>query len=85
MTCQSSQNVILFHHYIGWEDHGDQVVLVVRNIRHAMDSYHDILSDIDYAKTWREVRFNDDSCALEYCRHPFLSRALISHSHDHHY
>ena len=39
----------------GWQDHGDQVVLVVRNIRHTIDSYHDILADIDYAKTWVEA------------------------------
>jgi len=39
----------------GWQNHGDQVVLVVRNIRHTIDEYHDILSDIDYAKTWSEA------------------------------
>ena len=39
----------------GWDTKGDQVVLVVRNIRWAIDDYHDILSDIDYAKTWAEA------------------------------
>lgn len=31
---------------IGWEEHADQVILVVRNIRHTIDEYHDILADI---------------------------------------
>eukprot|EP00584_Thalassiosira_punctigera_P004155 CAMPEP_0172527824 /NCGR_PEP_ID=MMETSP1067-20121228/2394_1 /TAXON_ID=265564 ORGANISM="Thalassiosira punctigera, Strain Tpunct2005C2" /NCGR_SAMPLE_ID=MMETSP1067 /ASSEMBLY_ACC=CAM_ASM_000444 /LENGTH=217 /DNA_ID=CAMNT_0013311633 /DNA_START=59 /DNA_END=709 /DNA_ORIENTATION=+ len=39
----------------GWQEHGDQVILVVRNIRTTIDEYHDILSDIDYAKTWWEA------------------------------
>ncbi|KAL7535009.1 hypothetical protein ACHAXR_006209 [Thalassiosira sp. AJA248-18] len=39
----------------GWAEHGDQVVLVVRNIRKTIDEYHDILADIDYAKTWEEA------------------------------
>ncbi|KAL7529428.1 hypothetical protein ACHAWF_002973 [Thalassiosira exigua] len=39
----------------GWQDHADQVMLVVRNIRQAVLDYHDILSDIDYAKTWSEA------------------------------
>ena len=39
----------------GWGTKGDQVILVVRNIRWAIDDYHDILSDIDYAKTWAEA------------------------------
>lgn len=39
----------------GFQDHGDQVILVVRNLRRTIDEYHDILSDIDYAKTWQEA------------------------------
>jgi len=39
----------------GWEDAGDQVVMVVRNIRRSMVEYHDILWDIGYAKTWDEA------------------------------
>mmetsp|Transcript_2173 Transcript_2173/g.4737 ORF Transcript_2173/g.4737 Transcript_2173/m.4737 type:complete len:535 (+) Transcript_2173:251-1855(+) len=39
----------------GWQDHADQVVLIVRNIRHTIDEYHDILADINYAKTWVEA------------------------------
>lgn len=39
----------------GWQNHGDQVMLVIRNIRSTIDEYHDILSDIDYAKTWIEA------------------------------
>lgn len=36
----------------GWQDVGDQSILVVRSIRWSIDEYHDILADIDYAKTW---------------------------------
>ena len=36
----------------GWQDHGDQVVLVLRSPRRLIDEYHDILVDINYAKTW---------------------------------
>lgn len=39
----------------GWDKKADQVVLVVRNIRWAINDYHDILADIDYAKTWAEA------------------------------
>ena len=39
----------------GWQDHADHVILVVRNIRQTIDEYHDILADIDYAKTWEEA------------------------------
>ena len=39
----------------GWQDHGDQVVLVLRNPRRSIDEYHDILADIHYAKTWEEA------------------------------
>ena len=39
----------------GWGAHGDQVILVIRNIRRTIDDYHDILADIDYAKTWEEA------------------------------
>jgi len=39
----------------GWQEHADQVMLVVRNIRTTIDEYHDILSDINYAKTWQEA------------------------------
>ena len=39
----------------GWQDHADHVILVVRNIRETIDEYHDILADIDYAKTWEEA------------------------------
>ena len=30
---------------LGW-DKADQVILIIRNIRHTIDSYHDILADI---------------------------------------
>jgi len=45
------------HHEGIWgaEDRGGKVILIVRNIRHNMDGYHDILADIDYAKTWEEA------------------------------
>jgi len=36
----------------GWGQEADQVVMVMRNIRRSMVEYHDILWDIDYAKTW---------------------------------
>ena len=36
----------------GWQDHGDQVILVLRSPRRLIDEYHDILVDINYAKTW---------------------------------
>lgn len=39
----------------GWNDIGDQVVLVVRNIRRTMVEYHDILWDIGYAKTFEDA------------------------------
>jgi len=39
----------------GWDDIGDQVVLVVRNIRRTMVEYHDILWDIGYAKTFEDA------------------------------
>mmetsp|Transcript_2319 Transcript_2319/g.3614 ORF Transcript_2319/g.3614 Transcript_2319/m.3614 type:complete len:406 (+) Transcript_2319:57-1274(+) len=39
----------------GWEDAGDQVIMVVRNIKRTMVEYHDILWDIGYAKTWEEA------------------------------
>jgi hypothetical protein len=39
----------------GWQDHGDQVILVIRNIKQTILDYHDILADIDYAKTWSEA------------------------------
>ena len=39
----------------GWQDHGDQVILVLRNPRRSIDEYHDILADIHYAKTWEEA------------------------------
>lgn len=39
----------------GWEDAGDQVILVVRNMRRSMVEYHDILWDIGYAKTWEQA------------------------------
>jgi len=39
----------------GWDDAGDQVVMVVRNMRRSMVEYHDILWDIGYAKTWAEA------------------------------
>mmetsp|Transcript_32752 Transcript_32752/g.43667 ORF Transcript_32752/g.43667 Transcript_32752/m.43667 type:complete len:407 (-) Transcript_32752:106-1326(-) len=39
----------------GWGDVGDQVVMVVRNIKRAMVEYHDILWDIGYAKTWEQA------------------------------
>jgi len=39
----------------GWDDAADQVVMMVRNIRKSMVEYHDILWDIDYAKTWEEA------------------------------
>ena len=32
------------HSFIaGWQEHGDQVILVIRNIRQTIDDYHDIL------------------------------------------
>jgi len=46
---------VLSSFIIGWEDNADQVLLVVRNIRFTIDEYHDILADIDYAKTWEEA------------------------------
>jgi len=36
-------------------DAGDQVVMVVRNLRRSLVEYHDILWDIGYAKTWVEA------------------------------
>ena len=33
-------------------DAGDQVILMIKNIRTAMIEYHDILWDISYTKTW---------------------------------
>ena len=39
----------------GWQDHADHVILIVRSIRQTIDEYHDILADIDYAKTWEEA------------------------------
>lgn len=39
----------------GWGDVGDQVVMVVRNVRRSMVEYHDILWDIGYAKTWHQA------------------------------
>ena len=39
----------------GWQDHADQVVLILRNPRRSIDEYHDILADIHYAKTWEEA------------------------------
>eukprot|EP00565_Helicotheca_tamesis_P008478 CAMPEP_0185725286 /NCGR_PEP_ID=MMETSP1171-20130828/1580_1 /TAXON_ID=374046 /ORGANISM="Helicotheca tamensis, Strain CCMP826" /LENGTH=402 /DNA_ID=CAMNT_0028393371 /DNA_START=84 /DNA_END=1292 /DNA_ORIENTATION=+ len=39
----------------GWQDAADQVIMVVRNIKRAMVEYHDILWDIDYAKTWEDA------------------------------
>ena len=39
----------------GRDKKADQVILVVRNIRWAINDYHDILADIDYAKTWAEA------------------------------
>jgi hypothetical protein len=39
----------------GWKDVGDQVILVVRNMRRSMVEYHDILWDIGYAKTFDEA------------------------------
>ena len=39
----------------GWQDHADQVMLVVRNIRSTIDDCYDILANINYAKTWIEA------------------------------
>ena len=39
----------------GWKDVGDQVIMVVRNMRRSMVEYHDILWDIGYAKTFEEA------------------------------
>jgi len=36
-------------------DAGDQVIMVVRNMRRALVEYHDILWDIGYAKSWEEA------------------------------
>lgn len=30
----------------GWQDHGDQVILVIRNIKQTILDYHDILGEI---------------------------------------
>jgi len=38
----------------GWGDAGDQVIMVVRNMRQSMVEYHDILWDVGYAKTWAD-------------------------------
>ena len=39
----------------GWQDAGDQVIMIVRNIRRSMVEYHDILWDIGYAKTFEDA------------------------------
>jgi len=39
----------------GWQNVGDQVIMVVRNIRRSMVEYHDILWDIGYAKTFEDA------------------------------
>mmetsp|Transcript_18541 Transcript_18541/g.21397 ORF Transcript_18541/g.21397 Transcript_18541/m.21397 type:complete len:712 (+) Transcript_18541:74-2209(+) len=39
----------------GWEDQGDQVVMVVSDIKKALVEYHDILWDIGYAQTFEEA------------------------------
>lgn len=39
----------------GWEGVGDQVIMVVRNMRRSMTEYHDILWDIGYAKTFEDA------------------------------
>ena len=49
----------------GWQQEADQVVMVVRNIRRSMVEYHDILWDIDYAKTWDEASLNLDKLYAE--------------------
>jgi len=38
-----------------WEDVGDQVIMVLRDMRQSMMEYHDILWDIGYAKTREEA------------------------------
>lgn len=58
----------------GWDDAGDQVVLVVRNIRRSMVEYHDILWDIGYAKTYEETFGSIDNL---YAERPPLSAFLI--------
>mmetsp|Transcript_12781 Transcript_12781/g.27178 ORF Transcript_12781/g.27178 Transcript_12781/m.27178 type:complete len:443 (+) Transcript_12781:230-1558(+) len=42
----------------GWGDAADQMVLMIRNMRRSLVEYHDILWDIDYAKTWEEATVN---------------------------
>lgn len=44
----------------GWDNAGDQVIMMIRNIRRSMVEYHDILWDIGYAKTWDEATLNLD-------------------------
>mmetsp|Transcript_11485 Transcript_11485/g.26243 ORF Transcript_11485/g.26243 Transcript_11485/m.26243 type:complete len:539 (+) Transcript_11485:74-1690(+) len=39
----------------GWGSVGDQVVLMVPNIRRSMIEYHDILWDLNFAETWGEA------------------------------
>ncbi|GFH56481.1 hypothetical protein CTEN210_12957 [Chaetoceros tenuissimus] len=39
----------------GWEDEGDQVILIVSDIQRVMVQYHDILWDIGYAQTFEEA------------------------------
>lgn len=38
-----------------WGDKFDQVILLVRNPRHALPSYHTLLSEIHYAADWETV------------------------------
>merc|ERR1740124_260832 len=51
------------HHegVFGWQQAGDQVIMIVRNIRRTMVEYHDILWDIGYAKTFEEATVKIDN------------------------
>mmetsp|Transcript_4218 Transcript_4218/g.6434 ORF Transcript_4218/g.6434 Transcript_4218/m.6434 type:complete len:324 (+) Transcript_4218:348-1319(+) len=54
----------------GWQDVGDQVIMVVRNMRRSLVEYHDILWDIGYAKTWEAANKHLDNLYAE--RPPLL-------------
>ena len=57
-----------------WGNRMHQSILIVRNPRHAIVSYHNILSEINYAHTWQEAYEHKDEV---YTRRPSLEQWII--------
>mmetsp|Transcript_9503 Transcript_9503/g.11944 ORF Transcript_9503/g.11944 Transcript_9503/m.11944 type:complete len:420 (+) Transcript_9503:45-1304(+) len=55
-----------------WGKNADQVVMIVRNIRHTLAEYHDFVWDAEYTKTWEDATLDHDTNS----EHPLLENFL---------